>query len=82
MFEMVIEIEKSVLVEIMNIFTELQLYTDKNLSNSLILKEKAPDFVGDPSGEITLFAENNGKYALEISYRVNKVTEFFDKTLI
>lgn len=80
--EVMVEIEKTELVEIMNIFTELQLYTDKNLSNSLNLKEKAPDFVGDPSGGITMFAENNGKDALEISYRVNKVAEFFDKKLI
>lgn len=78
---MVVEIEKSVLIEIMEELVELKSLTKENLLNKLIFKEKVFNYPGISSDEVEEHGEKSEKESLEIAYRIQRLSDIIEKQI-
>lgn len=78
---MVVEIEKSVLIEIMEELVELKSLTKENLLNKLIFKEKVFNYPGISSEEVEAHGEKSEEESLEIAYRIQKLSDIIEKQI-
>lgn len=76
---MVVKIEKEVLIEISDLFVEVNMLSKETLLNSLILNKKSIDFTEKPSAELTLYTEANEKLVLELAFRLEKMADLVEK---